>query len=40
MTIITYSDRKAETHPYIPLSDEAKTGIAHDVNEIGRFLYK
>lgn len=38
VTIITYGDRKAETHPYIPLSDGARAAIAHDVDEIGRLF--
>ncbi len=38
VSIITYGDRKAESNPYIALSDEAKAAIQHDVDEMGRLF--
>ncbi|MCY0790451.1 S49 family peptidase [Morganella morganii] len=36
--IITYGNRKAESNPYVALSDEAKAAIQHDVDEMGRLF--
>lgn len=38
VSIITYGDRKAESNPYVSLSDEAKAAIQHDVDEMGRLF--
>ncbi|MEG0280292.1 MAG: S49 family peptidase [Morganella sp. (in: enterobacteria)] len=38
VSIITYGNRKAESHPYVSLSDEAKAAIQHDVDEMGRLF--
>ncbi|MEY0337844.1 S49 family peptidase [Providencia stuartii] len=35
VSIITYGNRKAESNPYVALSDEAKAAIQHDVDEMG-----
>ncbi|WP_244590453.1 S49 family peptidase [Xenorhabdus stockiae] len=40
VTIITYGDRKAESNPYVPLSEEAKAAIQHDVDEMGRLFVR
>ncbi|MBD2781945.1 S49 family peptidase [Xenorhabdus szentirmaii] len=40
VTIITYGDRKAESNPHVPLSDEAKSAIQHDVDEMGRLFVR
>ncbi|MGV2936924.1 S49 family peptidase [Providencia sp. AGC89] len=38
VSIITYGNRKAESNPYVALSDEAKAAIQHDVDEMGRLF--
>lgn len=38
VSIITYGNRKAESNPYVALSDEAKSAIQHDVDEMGRLF--
>lgn len=38
ISIITYGNRKAESNPYVALSDEAKAAIQHDVDEMGRLF--
>lgn len=38
VSIITYGNRKAESNPYVLLSDEAKEAIQHDVDEMGRLF--
>ncbi|EPW8571537.1 S49 family peptidase [Morganella morganii] len=38
VSIITYGNRKAESNPYVALSDEAKVAIQHDVDEMGRLF--
>ncbi|EDV0942628.1 S49 family peptidase, partial [Salmonella enterica subsp. enterica serovar Pomona] len=38
VTIITYGDRKAETSPYIPLSDVARASLQDEVDAIGRLF--
>lgn len=38
VSIITYGNRKAESNPYVSLSDEAKAAIQHDVDEMGRLF--
>lgn len=38
VSIITYGNRKAESNPYVALSDEAKADIQHDVDEMGRLF--
>lgn len=38
VSIITYGNRKAESNPYVVLSDEAKAAIQHDVDEMGRLF--
>lgn len=38
VSIITYGNRKAESNPYVSLSDEAKEAIQHDVDEMGRLF--
>ncbi|HBU8230925.1 TPA: S49 family peptidase [Morganella morganii] len=38
VSIITYGNRKAESNPYVSLSDEAKSAIQHDVDEMGRLF--
>ncbi|ANI28901.1 serine peptidase [Yersinia entomophaga] len=38
VTIITYGDRKAESNPYTPLSEEAQKSIQSDVDEMGRLF--
>ncbi|WP_432692870.1 S49 family peptidase [Morganella morganii] len=38
VSIITYGTRKAESNPYVALSDEAKAAIQHDVDEMGRLF--
>lgn len=38
VSIITYGNRKAESNPYVELSDEAKAAIQHDVDEMGRLF--
>ncbi|MDE9483093.1 S49 family peptidase [Xenorhabdus bovienii] len=40
VSIITYGDRKAESNPYVPLTDEAKAAIQHDVDEMGRLFVR
>lgn len=40
VTILTYGDRKAESNPCIPLSDEAKAAIQHDIDEMGRLFVR
>ncbi len=40
VTIITYGDRKAESNPYVPLSDAAKSALQHDVDEMGRLFVR
>ena len=38
VSIITYGNRKAESNPYVALSDEAQATIQHDVDEMGRLF--
>ncbi|MET4860344.1 S49 family peptidase [Morganella morganii] len=38
VSIITYGNRKAESNPYVALSDEAQAAIQHDVDEMGRLF--
>lgn len=38
VSIITYGNRKAESNPYVALSDEAKAAIQHDVDEMGHLF--
>ncbi|MBT0344088.1 S49 family peptidase [Morganella morganii subsp. morganii] len=38
VSIFTYGNRKAESNPYVALSDEAKAAIQHDVDEMGRLF--
>lgn len=38
VTIITYGDRKCETNPMIPLSDQAKAGIQAEVDAAGQLF--
>ncbi len=38
VSIITYGNRKAESNPYVTLSDEAKAAIQQDVDEMGRLF--
>ncbi|CAI1576718.1 Protease 4 [Serratia proteamaculans] len=38
VTIITYGDRKAESNPYQPLSEEAQKAIQSDIDEMGRLF--
>ncbi len=38
VTIITYGDRKAESNPYVPLTDEARTAIQDDVDAMGKLF--
>lgn len=38
VSIITYGNRKAESNPYVALSDGAKAAIQHDVDEMGRLF--
>ena len=38
VSIITYGNRKAESNPYVALSDEAKAALQHDVDELGRLF--
>ncbi|MDC9591606.1 S49 family peptidase, partial [Xenorhabdus sp. XENO-10] len=38
VSIITYGDRKAESNPYVPLTDEAKAAIQHDVDAMGQLF--
>ena len=38
VSIITYGNRKAESNPYVALSDEARAAIQHDVDEMGRLF--
>ncbi|QTL41731.1 S49 family peptidase [Xenorhabdus budapestensis] len=40
VTIITYGDRKAESNPCVPLSNEAKATVQHDVDEMGRLFVR
>nr|WP_234480284.1 S49 family peptidase [Erwinia sp. S38] len=35
VSIITYGDRKAESNPYVKLSDQARTAIQDDVDTMG-----
>lgn len=38
VTIITYGDRKAETNPYTPLSEQAAKAIQDEVNSVGQLF--
>jgi len=38
VTIITYGDRKAESNPYVKLSDQARAAIQDDVDVMGRLF--
>ncbi|CDH24358.1 Peptidase family S49 domain-containing protein [Xenorhabdus bovienii str. kraussei Becker Underwood] len=38
VTIITYGDRKAESNPYIKLSDEARQSIQDDIDVMGKLF--
>jgi signal peptide peptidase SppA len=38
VTIITYGDRKAESNPYVKLSDQARAAIQDDVDTMGRLF--
>lgn len=38
VSIITYGNRKAESNPYVALSDEAQAAIQHDVDEMGHLF--
>ncbi|RZF15025.1 S49 family peptidase [Serratia marcescens] len=38
VTIITYGDRKAESNPYVKLSDQARAAIQDDVDAMGRLF--
>jgi signal peptide peptidase SppA len=38
VTIITYGDRKAESNPYVPLSEEAQKAIQADVDAMGQLF--
>ncbi len=35
VTIVTFGDRKGETSPMIPLSDQARDGLQAEIDEIG-----
>nr|WP_244866400.1 S49 family peptidase [Photorhabdus heterorhabditis] len=38
VTIITYGDRKAESNPYVPLTDQAHSAIQDDVDAMGKLF--
>ncbi|PQQ22358.1 S49 family peptidase [Photorhabdus hindustanensis] len=38
VTIITYGDRKAESNPYVPLTEQARTAIQDDVDAMGKLF--
>lgn len=38
VTIITYGDRKAETNPYVPLSDTARESLQAEVDAMGKLF--
>ncbi|MFC0140360.1 S49 family peptidase [Erwinia mallotivora] len=38
VTIITYGDHKAETNPYVPLSDVARASLQDEVDAMGRLF--
>ena len=38
VTIITYGDRKAETNPYVPLSDGARESLQAEVDAMGKLF--
>lgn len=38
VTIITYGDRKAETNPYVPLSDAARESLQAEVDAMGKLF--
>lgn len=38
VTIITYGDRKAESNPYVPLTDQARGAIQDDVDTMGKLF--
>ena len=40
VSIITYGDRKAESNQYVPLTDEARAAVQHDVDEMGRLFVR
>ncbi|MGV8002826.1 S49 family peptidase [Photorhabdus temperata subsp. temperata] len=38
VTIITYGDRKAESNPYVPLTEQARGAIQDDVDVMGKLF--
>lgn len=38
VTIVKYGDRKAETNPYVPLTEEALTSLQVEVDEVGQLF--
>lgn len=38
VTIVTYGDRKAETNPYVPLSEAARTALQEEVDAMGELF--
>ncbi|NHB89601.1 MULTISPECIES: S49 family peptidase [Photorhabdus] len=38
VTIITYGDRKAESNPYVPLTEQARDAIQDDVDAMGKLF--
>lgn len=38
VTIVTFGDRKGETSPMIPLSDQAREGLQAEIDEIGELF--
>ncbi|MDB6374474.1 S49 family peptidase [Photorhabdus bodei] len=38
VTIITYGDRKAESNPYVPLTEQARGAIQDDVDAMGKLF--